>query len=142
MGVTFKFWLLCLKMRPGISFFVLLSLIGLSQSIFFSTRSTCSSNRQCPNIRRQSSNCNGSFNLLGLKIPTCRNEYNNIGGRCVTNTNVFCAIGGALGGRRRNCDYRKCAECIISRDCPNCYECRGNTCSYACNNSVTPPPGR
>merc|ERR1712126_667201 len=126
------------EMTKLVIFAVVLISVGLTNAAFFSPRSTCTSNNQCPNIRRQSTNCGGSLKVLGLRIPTkCRNSYNNIGGRCVSRTKLLCRLGGGS-----NCNYRVCAECLESRDCPPCYTCSGYTCSYTCGNDQYDQYGR
>merc|ERR1712012_687274 len=109
-------WIQNVKMRPVLILSFLLILLQLSNAIFFgSPTSTCRSNNQCPNIRRRGQVCNGSYNLLGIKIPKCQDRYYTIGGRCLNRSSFLCNLGGG-----RNCNYRECAECLKSEDCPPC----------------------
>jgi len=113
---------------------VVFCLLQLSSALFFGRQRDCRSNNECPNIRRRAGqDCSGNFNLFGLRIPTCNQRYSNLGGRCVNKRDGFCNFANAFGGNR-NCNIRRCAECLSSEDCPNsnCQLCQDNKCVDIC----------
>merc|ERR1712193_65300 len=114
--------------------FMVCLLVNDISGIFFSTPvSSCSNDSQCGSFRR--SRC------LGAEFIFCfgRSETFQVAGACIPRINFFCGIGNVLKGRRDNCNYNECAECLRDTDCGNTsdFECNSYRCSY-----IPPNPNR
>merc|ERR1712115_56189 len=115
---------------------VVFLLVNAVSGIFFSTPvSSCSNDSQCRSFRR--SRC------LGTEFIFCfgRSETFQVSGACVPRNNFFCSIGNVVKGRRNNCNYNECAECLRPSDCGNSistdYDCINYQCSYRDQNTIT-----
>merc|ERR1712045_563538 len=100
-----------------------LALTNLTFGLFFGTpRSSCSRNSQCRNFAR--SQC------LGASFIFCFGQSRpyTLPGRCIQRSNVFCDIGNVVGGRRDNCLYNECADCLNSQDCGFNEYCSNHSC--------------
>merc|ERR1711936_307592 len=104
----------------------LLLALTLSQAaaLFFGTPGNqCRSDRQCPTFARTQ--------CLGTSFILCfgPSRHYTVSGRCLTRSNFFCDVGNVLGGRRNNCRYTACAECLLGSDCTGFDQyCSGNSC--------------
>merc|ERR1712018_106258 len=101
-----------LIMKLMLSTVLVLALSSVTLGIFFNTpRTSCTSNRQCRSFSR--TQCLGTNFILCFGQSRSYTEP----GLCVQRNNALCDIGNALGGRRDNCRYNECAECLNSQDC-------------------------
>merc|ERR1711915_325966 len=125
-------WELCqsfLKMQTLQTIFLSLLVLQMTQALFLGSQtSSCRSDSQCPTFART--------RCLGSKLILCfgKSESYTVPGRCLNRSDILCNVGKILGGDR-DCNYRKCAECLKSSDCGTNETCSGNVCVYNGSNN-------